>query len=28
MSVTVEIDTKHRRSIAALLGLTATAEGH
>jgi len=28
MSVTVEIDTKHRRSIAALLGLAATAKGH
>ncbi len=28
MSVTVEIDTKHRRSIAALLGLAATARGH
>jgi membrane fusion protein, multidrug efflux system len=28
MSVTVEIDTGHRRSIASLLGLTATAKGH
>ena len=28
MSVTAEIDTRHRRSIAALLGLAATARGH
>ena len=28
MSVTAEIDTRHRRSIAALLGLAATAKGH
>jgi membrane fusion protein, multidrug efflux system len=28
MSVTVDIDTKHRRSIAALLGLAAAAKGH